>query len=45
LAWTAAGVYPQWTLVLLPLSGVAWIAAFGGFAVLYGRMLVSPRLD
>jgi uncharacterized protein involved in response to NO len=45
LAWTAAGVYPQWTLVLLPLSGVAWIAAFGGFAVLYGRMLVLPRLD
>ncbi|AGK56354.1 hypothetical protein HYPDE_23338 [Hyphomicrobium denitrificans 1NES1] len=24
---------------------VAWIAAFGGFAVLYGCTLVLPRLD
>ncbi|MDP2852353.1 MAG: NnrS family protein [Gallionella sp.] len=40
----AAGLQPQATSILLPVSGLAWIAAFGGFAVLYGRMLVSPRL-
>lgn len=44
LAWTVAGVYPEWTLVLLPVSGFAWIAAFVGFAILYGRALFSPRL-
>lgn len=37
LAATAGGLYPQWTLPLLPMSGIAWIAAFTGFAVLYGR--------
>lgn len=39
LAATAGGLYPQWTLPLLPISGIAWIAAFAGFAVLYGRAL------
>lgn len=39
-----AGLYPQVTPMLLPLSGLAWVGAFGGFVVLYGRMLVSPRL-
>lgn len=39
-----AGLYPQVTPMLLPLSGLAWVWAFGGFVVLYGRMLVSPRL-
>jgi uncharacterized protein involved in response to NO len=37
LAATAGGLYPQWTLPLLPISGIAWIAAFAGFAALYGR--------
>lgn len=37
LAATAEGLYPQWTLPLLPISGIAWIAAFAGFAALYGR--------
>lgn len=36
-AWTVAGLSPQWTLPLLPASGVVWIAAFGGFIILYGR--------
>jgi uncharacterized protein involved in response to NO len=45
LAWTVAGFYPQWTLVLLPVSGFAWIAAFIGFAILYGRILFSDKLD
>jgi len=43
LAWTVAGLFPQWTLPLLPISGVTWIAAFVGFAVLYGRSLFSSR--
>jgi len=40
----AAALQPQATLTLLPLSALAWIGAFGGFVILYGRMLVSPRL-
>jgi uncharacterized protein involved in response to NO len=37
LAWTIAGLYPQWTLPLLPISGLTWIAAFVGLAVRYAR--------
>lgn len=40
----AAALQPQATLTLLPLSALAWIGAFGGFVILYVRMLVSPRL-
>jgi len=43
LAWTVAGLYPQWTLPLLPVSGIAWIAAFAGFALLYGRSLIFSK--
>ena len=43
LAWTIAGLYPQWTLPLLPISGLTWIAAFVGFAVRYGRTFCSTR--
>ncbi|WP_170149762.1 NnrS family protein [Rhodoplanes roseus] len=35
---------PQWTLPLLPLAGVAWIAAYAGFLVLYGPMLLRPAV-
>ncbi|AHB48224.1 short-chain dehydrogenase [Hyphomicrobium nitrativorans NL23] len=35
---------PEHTMVLLPLSGVAWVLAFGGFAILYGPMLARPRV-
>lgn len=38
----AAGIGPAPT-ILLDLAGAAWIAAFGGFAVLYGPLLVRPR--
>ncbi|MCC7250321.1 NnrS family protein [Hyphomicrobium sp.] len=41
----AAGLHPQTTSLLLPVSGLAWIGAFGGFVALYGRMLVSPRVQ
>ena len=40
----AASLYPALTMALLPLSGLAWVLAFGGFAVLYGPMLVKPRV-
>jgi len=38
-----AALYPELTPILLLAAGLAWIAAFGGFAVLYGRMLLTPR--
>lgn len=41
----AAGLNPEFTFVLLPIAGVAWVVAFGGFAILYGSMLTSPRAD
>jgi uncharacterized protein involved in response to NO len=33
-----------WTEGLLWLAGIAWSGAFGLFAVLYGRVLTSPRV-
>ena len=38
-----AGLYPEHTAILLPVAGVAWVVAFAGFAVLYARILMSPR--
>lgn len=43
LARIASSLLPGMTLVLVPVSGVLWIAAFLGFLLLYGRMLVMPR--
>jgi len=40
-----ATVVPGWSNLLLHLAGAAWIAAFGGFAVLYGPMLLRPRVN
>lgn len=40
----AVGLAPEHTMVLLPLSGLAWVLAFGGFALLYGPMLARPRV-
>jgi hypothetical protein len=31
--------------VLLPAAGVAWVAAFAGFALLYGPVLAGPRAE
>jgi uncharacterized protein involved in response to NO len=39
---------PLWVEAYEPLlwiAGTAWIAAFAGFLVLYGPMLVAPRVD
>jgi uncharacterized protein involved in response to NO len=44
VARIGAGLAPELTSLLLPIAGITWIAAFGGFAALYGRMLTSPRL-
>ena len=31
------------SMLLMELAGVAWIAAFGGFVVLYGPLLVHEK--
>ncbi|WP_322866212.1 NnrS family protein [Aquicoccus sp. G2-2] len=38
----AAGLWAGEAQVLLDLAGLAWIGAYGCFAVLYGRFLLSP---
>jgi uncharacterized protein involved in response to NO len=43
LARVVAGLVPAWTVPLLHFSAVAWIAAFGGFAFLYGPVLFGGR--
>ncbi len=45
LARVAGPLMPEHTLVLVPLAGVAWIAAFLGFTCVYGPMLVTKRVD
>jgi uncharacterized protein involved in response to NO len=41
LARTAAGVWPDMSMHLHAVAGTAWIAAFGGFALAYGRALLT----
>jgi uncharacterized protein involved in response to NO len=43
LARICAGVWPEAAGVLHSLSGASWIAAFAGFAAIYGPMLLRPR--
>jgi uncharacterized protein involved in response to NO len=38
----AAGLWSGYAASLHAASGVLWIAAFGGFAVVYGRLLLRP---
>lgn len=40
LARVAAGFWPDLAVPLQMLAGLGWIAAFGGFAVLYGGLLL-----
>jgi uncharacterized protein involved in response to NO len=40
LARAAAGVWPMQAPLLHVIAGLAWIAAFGGFALIYGRLLL-----
>src|SRR5690606_35852660 len=39
----ASTLAPEYTLVLVPVAGIAWMTAFLGFAAAYGPMLVAPR--
>lgn len=41
----AAAALPDLSMLLLTVSGAAWIAAFGGFALVYGPALLRPRLQ
>lgn len=43
LARIGAGAWPEAASPLHSLSGASWIAAFAGFAALYGPMLLRPR--
>jgi uncharacterized protein involved in response to NO len=43
LARLAAGVLPAEAVLLHALSGAAWIGAFGGFAVLYGPLMLRQK--
>ncbi|MDZ7711455.1 MAG: NnrS family protein [Roseovarius sp.] len=40
LARVAAGLWPEMSGLLHMLAGLCWIAAFGGFAVIYGALLL-----
>ncbi|WP_297541096.1 NnrS family protein [Roseovarius sp.] len=43
LARLAAGLWPAEAVLLHALAGTAWIAAFGGFAVLYGPLMLRRK--
>ena len=45
IARVMAALKPEWNLPLLHVSALAWIAAFGGFSLLYGPMLLRHRPD
>lgn len=38
----AAALLPEHTMLLVPLSGLLWVLAYLGFAVLYARILLGP---
>jgi uncharacterized protein involved in response to NO len=41
----ASALAPEYTMMLLPAAGIAWVVAFLGFAAAYGPMLALPRAD
>ncbi len=43
LARVAAGLWPQAAGVLHTVSGLGWLVAFLGFALLYGPLLLRRR--
>jgi len=43
LARICAAVHPAWSFGLLHLAAFAWVAAFAGFAISYGPLLVGYR--
>jgi uncharacterized protein involved in response to NO len=44
LARICAAVHPEWSATLLPASGLAWAAAFLGFAANYWPIFTRPRV-
>ena len=38
-----AALWPAWMMPLIHIAAVGWIAAFAGFAILYGPVLLRPR--
>ena len=44
LARLGAGLWPAQATVLHTMSALAWIAAFGGFALIYGPAILRPRI-
>jgi uncharacterized protein involved in response to NO len=44
LARICAAVHPEWSATLLPASGLAWAAAFLGFAANYLPIFTRPRV-
>jgi uncharacterized protein involved in response to NO len=40
LARVGASLLPEWGLVLIHVTALAWITAFGGFALLYAPVLL-----
>jgi uncharacterized protein involved in response to NO len=43
LARVSASLYPLWAIPLIHVATLAWIVAFGGFAILYGPILFRAR--
>jgi len=43
LARVLASLSPQWALPLIHVAALAWVVAFGGFALLYGPILCRAR--
>lgn len=39
----AAAFLPDWTMLLLALSAILWVASFALFVVAYGGMLIGPQ--
>jgi uncharacterized protein involved in response to NO len=44
-AWARvlASLWPLWALVLIHIAALGWVAAFGGFAILYGPLSFRAR--
>ncbi len=45
LARILAALFPDWSILFLDLAALAWIAAFAGFCLVYGPMLLRPKLS
>jgi uncharacterized protein involved in response to NO len=44
LARVAAAMAPGWSLPLIHVAALAWVVAFGGFAILYAPVLFRIRI-